>query len=534
MNLGLFGVGHKIGRRLAVLIIAFSSVIMLLISAVQLAVDYRRLRSGLDTQLEVVKIYLPGISESVWNYDDNQIRLALVALKQMPNIEQASVSSKEGEWSSGEAQAGRTVIREYPLLVSKSDRNVELGKLKVVASLDSIFVQVLANGVQILLSNGIKTFFVSLFMLFLFRRLVTGRLETLARKVGALAQSTAESNEGKLPAGVLTLATHGDELDALDRILDDTSRALKQATFERDTALQQLEGEKSLLEVRVAERTLELTAIVERLQQTQTSLVRADKLASLGALVAGVSHELNTPIGNAMMASSALEDVAKDLQAKMLRGDLRKAEFTYFVKTAAPIAELIFRSCQRAATLIASFKQVAIDQTSEQRRTFDLRGLVEDNIASLSPSLKSALWVIEVEIPEGIGCDSYPGPLGQVIVNLVQNAGVHAFAGRDGGKLQVTATCTDDSVTMEFTDDGNGMNATVLEHLFDPFYTTRLGYGGSGLGLSVSWNIVVGVLGGMLSVSSSLGSGSCFHLVFPRCAPNRRSAVERRSASIDE
>lgn len=527
MRLERFWARQKIARRLALLIIAFSSVIMLLISAVQLAVEYRRLRTGLDAQLEVVRIYIPGISESVWNYDGHQVELALTALKQLPNIEQAGVSSKDGEWLSGEARAKRNVIRVYPLVVSKSGRDVEVGELKVVASLDSIFAQVLTNGVQILLSNGVKTFFVSLFMLFLFRLLVTSRLETLAGKVGALAQTTAESQEVKLPASPLSTAEHGDELDALDQILDDTSRALKQTTLERDAALQQLEGQKSLLEARVVERTLELSAIVERLQQTQASLVQSDKLASLGALVAGVAHELNTPIGNAMMAASTLEDVAKDLQAKMLRGDLRKAEFTYFVESAAPIAELIFRSCQRAATLISSFKQVAIDQTSAQRRSFDLRQLVEDNVASLSPSLKAALWIIEVDIPEGIDCDSYPGPLGQVVVNLVQNAGVHAFDGRDRGKLQITATCTDDTVCMEFVDDGKGMDAAVLEHLFDPFFTTRLGHGGSGLGLSVSWNIVAGVLEGALTVSSHLGHGSCFRLVFPRFAPDRRT-LERR------
>jgi len=287
-----------------------------------------------------------------------------------------------------------------------------------------------------------------------------------------------------------------------------------------------LRTSERLLEGRVDERTAELSATITRLKQTQSELVHADKLASLGALVAGVAHELNTPIGNALITASGLEDSAKEFQEVMASGEMRKSTLTYFVQNAVPMAELIARSCQRAAGLIASFKQVAVDQTSEQRRAFDLRSLVEDNIAALRPSFRQAPWLIEVDIPAGIRCDSYPGPLGQVIANLVQNAVAHAFGGRDAGTLSVSATLKGGDVEMIFTDDGKGMTPAVLAHIFEPFYTTRLGHGGSGLGLSISLNIVTGVLGGTLHAVSAPGSGSRFEARFPLLAPSRAKAGE--------
>lgn len=283
--------------------------------------------------------------------------------------------------------------------------------------------------------------------------------------------------------------------------------------------IENLRSSERLLEARVNERTAELSATIERLEKTQAELVQAEKLASLGALVAGIAHELNTPIGIALTTASTLEDTAEELQKTLDRGELRKSTLTRFVDSARDMTRLIVRSALRADELIASFKQVAVDQTSEQRRSFDLRLLVEDHIAALRPSFSLVPWVISTDVPADIQCDSYPGPLGQVIVNLVQNAGIHAFKGMERGVLTISATLQSDEIEMVFTDDGHGMDHDVLARIFEPFFTTRLGQGGSGLGLSISVNIATGVLGGMLNATSEPGSGSRFTLRFPLTAP---------------
>ncbi|MCX7220280.1 MAG: HAMP domain-containing sensor histidine kinase, partial [Burkholderiales bacterium] len=225
------------------------------------------------------------------------------------------------------------------------------------------------------------------------------------------------------------------------------------------------------------------------------------------------------PIGNALTTATVLEATAKEFQLAVNNGALRKSTMLHFVEQSLPMTELISRSCKRAATLITSFKQIAVDQTTEQRRCFDLHSLVEDNIAALRPSFKTNKAKIHSHIAEGISFDSYPGPLGHVISNLVQNAMKHAFDEQEYGSLEIAARIDADWAELSFIDNGKGMSAEVLARIFEPFYTTRLGQGGSGLGLSIALNIVTGVLGGSLSASSQAGLGAQFVLRLPLCAP---------------
>lgn len=307
-----------------------------------------------------------------------------------------------------------------------------------------------------------------------------------------------------------------DRFNMLRRDNEQAQAALLQAEQRESESLRESER---VLESRVEQRTLELSSSLEQLKQTQAELLQAEKLASLGALVAGVAHELNTPIGNALTTATALEHASKEFQAAVVKGELRKSTMLSFVDNAVPMSELISRSCRRAATLISSFKQIAVDQTSEQRRQFDLRTLVEDHIAALRPSLMQAPWLIEIHIAAGITFDSYPGPLGQVINNLVQNAIKHGFEGRAQGTLTISAERQADAAEIRVTDDGNGMPAEVLARIFEPFFTRKLGQGGSGLGLSIARNIVTGVLGGSLNASAQPGLGSQFCLRVPLRAP---------------
>ena len=309
--------------------------------------------------------------------------------------------------------------------------------------------------------------------------------------------------------------------DRLNESRKQTSRAQAEALAAERRVVETLRASERLLEERVQQRTAELSSTVEHLQRTQTELVQAEKLASLGALVAGVAHELNTPIGNALTVATTLQDTTRALKDDVDRGELRKSTLSRYIEDALPMSELITRSCERASALVSSFKRVAVDQTSEHRRRFDLRGLVEDVCSSLRPGFKNATWKLEVDVPEHLECDSYPGPLGQVLTNLMQNAAIHAFGEREDGLLRIQAAALDDSFVLEVADDGAGVPAEVLGQIFDPFYTTRLGQGGSGLGLSICMNIVTGVLGGSLQVFSEPGQGTRFVIRAPRVAPEK-------------
>ncbi len=364
-------------------------------------------------------------------------------------------------------------------------------------------------------------FFATAFSMFCF-----GAAALALRGLGWLPSNALTINAVQVGSAlemILLAIALADRFNELRKEKDRAQGLALQAQHEALRAEQQvieaLRSSEKLLEGRVSDRTAELRATIERLQQTQADLVQADKLASLGTLVAGVAHELNTPIGNALVTASAMEDAARELEATMAAGEMRKSTLNVYLTDAVGMAELIGRSCRRAADLIHSFKQVAVDQTSEQRRHFDLSELVEDNVAALRPSFRDLPWVIHVNIPVGIACDSYPGPLGQVIYNIVHNAMDHAFKGHTAGTLTVSAHMQADAVEMTFVDDGNGMESAVLGRIFEPFYSTRFGRGGSGLGLSIAWNLVTGVLGGSLQASSEPGKGTRFMLRLPLRAP---------------
>lgn len=297
-----------------------------------------------------------------------------------------------------------------------------------------------------------------------------------------------------------------------------------QDVSERHEAQVRLEELNSSLETRVQERTKDLEAAIEHLKQTQNELVRTENLAALGALVAGVSHELNTPIGNALMMATSLRERHRDFGSQMSNG-LRRSDLDGFVSDGREATEIIERNLQRAADLIRSFKQLSVDQTSSNRRNFDLADVLHELRMSLSPTLRRSHVEIIDDVGPGLLMDSLPGPLTQVLMNLVNNAVVHAFEGREGGKILVSARpLGEDKISLTVKDDGKGIPSEDLPKVFDPFFTTRLGRGGSGLGLHIVYSLVTELLGGEVRMESHPGEGSLVTIELPRSAPKTRES----------
>lgn len=274
------------------------------------------------------------------------------------------------------------------------------------------------------------------------------------------------------------------------------------------------------LEARVEERTRVLAETLERLQLTQNELIQSEKLAALGGLVAGVAHELNTPIGNGLMVASTLRDATGEINRAYAAG-IKRSVLEGYLREADGATDILLRNLHRAAELISSFKQVAVDQTSSQRRCFKLDELVAEIVLTLQPMFKKTPFKIASEIPHDIELDSYPGPLGQVIANLLNNALVHGFEGQNAGTISLTAQATGpEQVILTLADDGCGIPAEHLRKIFEPFFTTKRGRHGSGLGLHIVHNIVTGILGGQISVESQLAIGTRFRIALPLVAPH--------------
>lgn len=273
------------------------------------------------------------------------------------------------------------------------------------------------------------------------------------------------------------------------------------------------------LEQRVARRTAELAQAMETLQESREELARSQARATLSVLVASVSHELSTPIGNSALVATSLRDLSKQLQHQLDTGQLKKSTLFELNSALATGGQLLVSNLERARTLLQNFKQVSADQASEQRRMFDLAEVVAEVVASLSPSLKNTPHTIVQHIGPGIVMDSLPGPLGQVVINLINNAYLHAFEGRTNGVLDISAERNPHSVYLRFSDNGLGMSPSVQLHLFDPFFSTKVGKGGTGLGMSIVDSLVRKTLGGSVQVESTVGKGTTFELHLPLVAP---------------
>ncbi|WP_431858151.1 ATP-binding protein [Azospirillum sp.] len=259
---------------------------------------------------------------------------------------------------------------------------------------------------------------------------------------------------------------------------------------------------------------------LDDLTLAQKSLIQAEKMASLGQLVAGVAHEVNTPVGVTLTAATQLQIEVDEIAARHGAGRLKRSAFEDFLSTSRELSHLIAANSERAADLIQSFKLVAIDQSSGERRRFVLADYIEELLRSLSPALRQAGCAVAVDCPPALEVDGYPGALSQILTNLVMNVLTHAYDPGAAGRIRITVRpAPNDHVVLDFADEGRGIAPDVLPKIFDPFYTTTRGTGGSGLGLHIVYNLVAGTLRGGITAASEPGQGTCFTLSFPRVTP---------------
>ena len=318
-----------------------------------------------------------------------------------------------------------------------------------------------------------------------------------------------------------------DEFGALARALEKMRLSLLVSFDELERKNIELRAYAGTLESRVEQRTLDLTesnkrlsASVDNFRTAQRSLIESEKMASLGRLVASIAHELNTPLGNALTAVSALEESHREFSARAAAGDLRRAELDEFLKHSGNGLDILRRNVARSTALITDFKQVAVDQASERRRMFDLSMVIRETLTTLQPKLKRTPYLVQAELSDGMMMDSYPGALEQVLINLTMNSVIHGFSGRPYGLITVRSEPLDqDRVRIVFIDDGVGMTEKVRARAFEPFFTTRQDSGGSGLGMSIVYSVVTSVLGGRIVLKSRPGEGTAVVIDLPLRAP---------------
>ena len=479
----------------------------------ELESSHQRLREGVLTRLAI------SLPPALWDFDKAKVD-TLIEAEMLPlEVESIRVYDSAVELFASKARGadGRLVVPSGPLppgglparrelvfrdasSASTSIRPVSVGKVVVYfsrAQIDAALASELFRKLlEVLLLDIILVMALSLSLRVVFRplrQLRDGLFELATRGTGEVEELPEDRR---------------DELGDVIRGFNQIQRRLK------STIARIREAEDA------ARRSQQQTAqAMTDLRLTQESLLQAERLASLGSLVAGVAHEINTPVGIALTSASVLKDATDDMQAALAGDGLKKSVMLRYLATAAESSRLIMNNAYRAAQLIHSFKQIAVDQTSEARRPFVLMEYVGEIVTSLRPTLKTTRIELKFDGADEIVLDSYPGAFAQVITNLVLNCVEHAFDPEQPGEIRIHARLDVDVVELELSDNGKGSAPELLDRIFEPFFTTRRGQGGTGLGLNIVYNLVVKQFNGTISVRSTLGHGTCFTLRLARVAP---------------
>ncbi len=442
---------------------------------------------------------------------DENVRSAVVYKKQgLADYEYFAHYSREPQTSadfvfrSGQVQewVNGSFILRLPILVD----NEEVGRFIIIED-DSYLNGFALNSLKYM----VPILLVSMLVVWLVSRSVRGRLAAPLSQLTAAVLEVAYNQE----YGKQVKIVSDDELGELGNAFNNMLAKLS----EHEAFRVEKEGEiiklNAGLEEKVFDRTKELKTSLDNLKQTQQQLVEQEKMASLGGLVAGVAHEINTPIGVCITAVSHLGTSIGLIEKAFKDGSLTKQQFTEMISVITESAGIVDSNLRRAADLVKAFKAVAVDQSSAEQRLIGLEDYVQDILTSLRPKLKRTSHKINIEIESDIQLYCDPGIISQIFTNLIMNTLNHAFKPDQVGQINIAAYQLEGTLHISFSDDGQGIEPSILNRLFDPFVTTKRGQGGSGLGTHIIYNLVTQGLGGRIQCASEVGKGVRFDITVP-------------------
>lgn len=308
------------------------------------------------------------------------------------------------------------------------------------------------------------------------------------------------------------------------------SRVLKQiheTLKARESAEEDIRHLNLVLENRVAQRTHELTNSLAQLHKAQDKLVESEKMAALGGLVAGIAHEINTPLGVSMTANSFLLQKLKAYSGHLDLNSLTREDFESLMASLDESAHFIQTNLERASSLIRSFKQIAVDRSNDEMRRINLNNYLSELVMSLGPEIKTIRPKVTINCDKYLDITCHPGAIAQIITNLVMNSLIHGFADMTDRKpaIEINVTCENQLTTLVYRDNGAGVTEDQIKKIFEPFYTTRRNQGGSGLGMHIVYNLVSQTLGGTIDCRSKPGEGIEFHITIPLITDSQASTA---------
>jgi signal transduction histidine kinase len=447
----------------------------------------------------------------------------------------------------------------FPLIFEFSGRTTQVGDVTLFSSREIVFSRIMLTILFLIGSAILKTICLVVLFSLAFKKYLTTPLSELTEKIEKIdmehiddaqietdqeedneltvikhsfndLMAKVSSSQTELKFAQKQLVKSNDRLDQQNLMLEQEvakkTANLSQAMMDLQKQKYQLETQQKTLKEEIETRrgtesqllhqTTELEHTIDTLGMAHGKLVESEKLAALGGLVAGITHDVNTPIGVGVTATSYLSDRLKELGKKFDAKSLNSNDMKIFIDDGKQTVELLNTNLNRASELIASFKQIAVDQASEAIRTINLKEYIHEIVTSLKPKLKKVNHEINIDCPDNIEMKVPAGAISQIFTNFLLNSVIHGFDGKKKGKIDIIIKDADDTVKIDYKDNGNGISPDKLSHLFDPFYTTKREEGGSGLGTSIAYNLVKQTLKGEITAESELKKGLTYHLELPK------------------
>ncbi len=561
-------------------VLSIYCLLTLLITAIQVVAQYNDIRSDIRQDLRMTFASVRGsLVNAFWQLDMVQTESLLQGLVGLPSIsgvilvdeDGKLVEQKGGDWlDTGQASlyvaddptdftsSGRfgVIFPLYYELPVAGGRKVKMGSLTVITR-EAVILQRLKVSLLFMVLNAlVKTTLLVILMLVVARKLLSDPLTKMTRQIGAL-------DLDKVGSLRLTLGPkrNRDELtfltDSFNQMLDKLALAKKhQDSYQRDleqevraktdylesalrnlsiknrqigemlTAAEQREDqlkvemqEREIAQQKLKESHEALEVSLDQLKKTQDELVLAEKMASLGGLVAGVAHEINTPVGTTVTAVTHLQDRLTKLARAYQDQSLSREDLEQFLRAADEGFGIINRCLEQTTVLVRNFKQVAVDRSTEAHRTIDFGDYLQQVITTLKPRLKKTPHQVVVDCPPELLVNCRPGEISQVLTNLVMNSLIHGLDAEKPGTISIQVRRVGKEVEMIFADDGKGVPKELQSKLFDPFFTTKRDQGGTGLGTHILFNIVTQSLHGSVRFESDEGQGLKYFIRFPISVP---------------
>lgn len=520
---------HSLSFKLVRTVILATILIGLMVSISQIFIDYSAQKTLPNDDMEsLISIVKAPVTTIVFSLDPTTANELLRGLLKHPSVISSRIILADGTifasknrplYSSSNRKLNdylfdKIKIRQWPLVWNFPDRVETLGHLEITVDTYHYSHLFLERARITLVSTLFYALTLTITFLLAFYLLVTRPLNSVIQSIQEVDVDAPEKTRLIEPDG-----HDDDEIGLLTRLTNAQLEAISTSLNQTRKAEEKLKQYSDSLETTVSERTRALTASLEQLQTAQAQLIESEKLAALGGLVAGVAHEVNTPLGIAVTAGSVLEECLDEMQKQFNEETLTAEGLQQHILTAQDSYQMLNSNINRATKLIADFKMTAVDQLSEKCCEFDVAEVLSALVTSLHPETKKIPVNLDLECPKNITMVSLPGVLTQVISNLIVNSVRHAFDGVNSPKIQINVRFDKEKILIEYQDNGVGIPVEIQPRIFEPFFTTKRGQGGSGLGLNIVYNLVTRKLLGRLEFYSKVGEGTTFKLILPDNLP---------------